>query len=236
MASIPGQVNQERRLVRRLTAAAKQLALEGRWAEAAEVNRRILELAPRDVAAHNRLGRALASLQLRDRVALSELRALARAFPDNPQVLSALAAAEEWQENFAAAEDLYTRLSALQPEAAWIYQRRAFVRYRRWDLAGSRRDLQRALALSPNWRDPYLLLGDVAAAAGDWSTALTAYTVAIELDPADPEAYLRRARLAAVLDRRAQAIADYIASARRQADVGAIEAARLAILRLRSSR
>ncbi|GBD15253.1 hypothetical protein HRbin26_00139 [bacterium HR26] len=62
MASIPGQVNQERRLVRRLTAAAKQLALEGRWAEAAEVNRRILELAPRDVAAHNRLGRALAEL------------------------------------------------------------------------------------------------------------------------------------------------------------------------------
>lgn len=206
----------------------------GHWHGALWYFNRVLASDPGQAAA--RLGRALASLQLRDRVALSELRALARAFPDNPQVLSALAAAEEWQENFAAAEDLYTRLSSLQPEAAWIYQRRAFVRYRRWDLAGSRRDLQRALALSPNWRDPYLLLGDVAAAAGDWSTALTAYTVAIELDPADPEAYLRRARLAAVLDRRAQAIADYLASARRQADVGAIEAARLAILRLRSSR
>ncbi len=62
MASMPSQVNQERRLVRRLTAAAKQLALEGRWAEAVEVNRKILELAPRDVAAHNRLGRALTEL------------------------------------------------------------------------------------------------------------------------------------------------------------------------------
>jgi len=62
MTSMPGQVNPERRLVRRLTTAAKQLALEGRWAEAVEVNRRIVELAPRDVAAHNRLGRALAEL------------------------------------------------------------------------------------------------------------------------------------------------------------------------------
>lgn len=62
MTSIPGPVNQERRLVRRLTAAAKQLALEGRWAEAVEVNRRLLELVPRDVATYNRLGRALAEL------------------------------------------------------------------------------------------------------------------------------------------------------------------------------
>jgi tetratricopeptide (TPR) repeat protein len=62
MASMTGPVNQERRLVRKLTAAAKQLALEGRWVEAVDVNRRIVELAPRDVAAHNRLGRALAEL------------------------------------------------------------------------------------------------------------------------------------------------------------------------------
>ncbi len=62
MASMPSQVNQERRLVRRLTAAAKQFALEGRWAEAVEINRKILELTPRDVAAHNRLGRALTEL------------------------------------------------------------------------------------------------------------------------------------------------------------------------------
>ena len=42
--------------------AAIQLALEGRWDEAADLNRSIIELFPTDVAAYNRLGKAMTEL------------------------------------------------------------------------------------------------------------------------------------------------------------------------------
>lgn len=62
MLQFPGEGAQERRLIRRLTNAAKQYALHGEWERAVEANRKLLEYAPRDVAAYNRLGRALAAL------------------------------------------------------------------------------------------------------------------------------------------------------------------------------
>lgn len=42
---------------------AQQLAAEGEWEEAVALNREILEAAPRDAAAHNRLGKALSELR-----------------------------------------------------------------------------------------------------------------------------------------------------------------------------
>jgi hypothetical protein len=45
-----------------LTQAAKQAAFQGNWERAVELNRKITELAPRDVAAWNRLGHAYAEL------------------------------------------------------------------------------------------------------------------------------------------------------------------------------
>jgi tetratricopeptide (TPR) repeat protein len=50
------------RLKRQRTKEAISLAMEGRWEEAAAVNREILEISPTDVDAHNRLGRALNEL------------------------------------------------------------------------------------------------------------------------------------------------------------------------------
>jgi tetratricopeptide (TPR) repeat protein len=42
---------------------ARRAALEGRWDEAIELNRQMIERAPRDAEAHNRLGRALLARQ-----------------------------------------------------------------------------------------------------------------------------------------------------------------------------
>ncbi|MFO7270038.1 MAG: tetratricopeptide repeat protein [Sphaerobacter thermophilus] len=50
------------RTVRRQAEEARRLAMEGRWEEAVEINRAILTQAPRDVEAHNRLGKALIEL------------------------------------------------------------------------------------------------------------------------------------------------------------------------------
>lgn len=50
------------RTVRRQAEEARRLAIEGRWEEAVEINRAILTQAPRDVEAHNRLGKALMEL------------------------------------------------------------------------------------------------------------------------------------------------------------------------------
>ncbi len=44
------------------TDEAIKLAMQGRWEEAAELNRRIIELAPEDIGAYNRLGKALTEL------------------------------------------------------------------------------------------------------------------------------------------------------------------------------
>lgn len=54
---------EERARVRRLKAEqAVSLAMQSRWAEAAELNRQIIETSPKDVEAHNRLGKALMEL------------------------------------------------------------------------------------------------------------------------------------------------------------------------------
>jgi tetratricopeptide (TPR) repeat protein len=50
------------KLKRRWVEQAVSLAMQNRWADAVEVNRRILEQFPNDVDAHNRLGRALTEL------------------------------------------------------------------------------------------------------------------------------------------------------------------------------
>jgi len=62
MSALSHQSGHERRLLRRLTQAAKQAAFQGNWERAVELNRKITELAPRDVAAWNRLGHAYAEL------------------------------------------------------------------------------------------------------------------------------------------------------------------------------
>ncbi len=62
MSALSNQSSHERRLLRRLTQAAKQAAYQGNWQRAVELNRKITELAPRDVTAWNRLGRAYAEL------------------------------------------------------------------------------------------------------------------------------------------------------------------------------
>jgi hypothetical protein len=48
---------------RQLVEEARRAALDGRWTEAIELNQRIIERAPRDADAHNRLGRALVELE-----------------------------------------------------------------------------------------------------------------------------------------------------------------------------
>jgi hypothetical protein len=49
---------------RQVTDDARQAALEGRWEEAVEINRELIQRDPKDTEAHNRLGRAL--LEFRD--------------------------------------------------------------------------------------------------------------------------------------------------------------------------
>lgn len=55
--------NEDRARIRRVKAEqAVSLAMQSRWAEAADLNRQIMDSYPKDVEAHNRLGKALMEL------------------------------------------------------------------------------------------------------------------------------------------------------------------------------
>src|SRR3990172_10977426 len=56
------QAEDRTRAKRQQADLAIQMALQGRWAEAVQLNRAILELFPTDVDAYNRLGKALTEL------------------------------------------------------------------------------------------------------------------------------------------------------------------------------
>ncbi len=56
------QAEDRTKVRRRQADAAIQLALQGRWDEAASVNESIIDVFPTDVGAHNRLGKALTEL------------------------------------------------------------------------------------------------------------------------------------------------------------------------------
>jgi Tetratricopeptide repeat len=56
------QPEEKARQRRKLTEEAIQLALESRWEEAAEKNRELLDVVPRDLSTLNRLGKALSEL------------------------------------------------------------------------------------------------------------------------------------------------------------------------------
>jgi tetratricopeptide (TPR) repeat protein len=52
--------SEDRARIQRVKAEqAVSLAMQSRWAEAAELNRQIIEVSPKDIEAHNRLGKAL---------------------------------------------------------------------------------------------------------------------------------------------------------------------------------
>ena len=56
---ISNQADERARLKRLLPERAIELAMQNRWSEAADVNRKIIELYPNDADAYNRLGKAL---------------------------------------------------------------------------------------------------------------------------------------------------------------------------------
>src|SRR5687767_16030755 len=56
------QADERARLKRLLPERAIELAMQNRWPEAADVNRKIIELYPNDADAYNRLGKALSEM------------------------------------------------------------------------------------------------------------------------------------------------------------------------------
>jgi tetratricopeptide (TPR) repeat protein len=62
IASYQQEEEEKARLRQRLSKEAIDLALQGRWEEAATINRDVIERFPSDVEAYNRLGRALTEL------------------------------------------------------------------------------------------------------------------------------------------------------------------------------
>ena len=74
---------EDRARMRRMKAEqAVNLAMQSRWAEAAELNQQIIEASPKDVEGHNRLGKAFMELgRFDDARAVFEEVALAEDFP-----------------------------------------------------------------------------------------------------------------------------------------------------------
>jgi len=81
---MPYQFGEEEALQRqRLSSEAINLAVQGRWEEAAKLNRNMLERFPNDIKAYNRLGRALTELREFAQAKEAYLKTLELA-PNNP--------------------------------------------------------------------------------------------------------------------------------------------------------
>ena len=76
------QTDDRIRLRRVLPEKAIQLAMQNRWSEAADVNRKIIELYPNDADAYNRLGKALLEMG-RYRDALTTYKKAVELDPNN---------------------------------------------------------------------------------------------------------------------------------------------------------
>lgn len=106
------------------------------------------------------------------------------------------------QQDAPRARELLDHVTALEPEFAEGWHRRALLRYREDDVAGALHDLNRVLELEPRHFSALSSLATIFEALGKPQEALGLYQDALKLHPFFEPAKAGRDRLAAQLDGR----------------------------------
>jgi len=116
ITSYQQEEEEKARLRQRLSKEAIDLALQGKWEEAEAINRDIIEKFPSDVAAYNRLGRALTELGDFDGAKEAYLKALELA-PENAIAKKNLARLTSLSESMATLRSNHRKASTLKAQS-----------------------------------------------------------------------------------------------------------------------
>src|SRR5205814_3901261 len=143
------------------------------------------DLQPRDPRPAHTLGRI--ALARRDYpTAESAFRTALLRLPDNPAILTGLAAAIAARNRLGAALELLEHAVSLDPELAAAWEQIGVVHYRRGNLGLARDALRRTLVLDPNRATAQHLLVVVYLARGERAAAECELDVLIARNPAVP--------------------------------------------------
>jgi tetratricopeptide (TPR) repeat protein len=87
--------------------------------------------------------------------------------------------------NFSEAEALLTQALELKPYGGLhrIFKHRSVAKLGMLDYSGALEDISQALALAPNYSEPYICQGDVYVAKGQYDLAEKSYLTCLEIDP-----------------------------------------------------
>ncbi|RID63415.1 hypothetical protein BRARA_E02427 [Brassica rapa] len=100
--------------------------------------------------------------------------------------------------NFEEAESLLTQALEMKPYGGLhrIFKHRAVAKLGMVDYSGALEDISQALALAPNYYEPYVCQGDVYVAQGQYDLAEKSYLKCLEIDPTLRRSKSFKARIA----------------------------------------
>lgn len=217
MGSKPGPVSDS--ATTRLLNQARALVAERRWESAAELYRKVVEIAPSQVEALEGLGFvALQSNQAQD--ALDWLQRARQSAATNASVLGLLGIALKRSGKPDEAMAAYERALALDPEnyAAVVNLARALREAGKLGDAVSQ--FERATRLAPRSADALSMLSNVRRELGELSGALSAAETALRIDPLFVDAHVNRAAALHLLERFVEAAVSWFCAWTRDPENG----------------
>lgn len=200
---------------------AADLALDADDGEGAlEHLDRLVEIAPRVAAVHNRRGLARELAGRLDSAEDDYLRAaqLDHRAHDAWINLGRLRRRGGRHEAALDAFDRAVRIAGTDPDA---HLGRGLSRAALGDVEGARSDFLRAAELAPNDAEPLLALGDLQRDLGEYTTAVETYRSAIAREDADAASWLKLGNSLALLERYLEASRAFRAAIRRAPDLAA---------------
>ncbi len=189
-------------------------------AAAVAVLDRLVELAPRVSAVHNRRGLAR---ELLDRAEGAEADYLlaTRLEPRAHDAWINLGRLRRRGGRHDAALEAFDRAVSLADTDGDAHLGRGLSRAALGDVPGARADFARAAELSPNDAEPLLALGDLQRDLGEYTTAVETYRTAIAREDADAASWLKLGNSLALLERYLEAARAFRAAIRRAPELAA---------------
>ena len=164
---------------------------------------RVLDSQPDSAAAHTLTGEALDGLD-RTKQAIAELETAVKVAPQEPNVHFGLGYLYWKNHELDEAQHEFQNELALDPKHAQATAYLGDIQMKKGDPDGALTLLQKSVQLNSNLRFAFMDLGIVLAQKKNYDDALAAFQKAAKLDPAQPDAHYRMARIYQLTGRKAE--------------------------------
>ncbi len=179
----------------------------GKFAQAAEVFGKVIELDPQNGEAYRQ--RAVCYNNLKNyRAALSDLEKAERMLPGDTRIYASRGAAKKGLNDLKGALEDYNKALELNPKHTGAYYMRGILKSQMKDTAGAKQDCQKAVEIDPRYKEAHNCLGSLAINSKDYDRAIESFNQTLELDPGHFFAYYNRALAYKAKGNMAQAQAD----------------------------